>query len=313
MQKNDRIYVAGHRGMVGAAICRALRVEGFENIITRTHAELPLDDQAATRAFFDSDGADYVFLAAAKVGGIVANDTYGGDFIRDNLLIQTNVIDSAHRSGVKKLVFLGSSCIYPKHAEQPIREDSLLTGVLEATNEPYAIAKIAGAKMCDAYRRQFGFDAITVMPSNIYGIGDNFDPQASHVVAGMMRRLHEAKEAGAPSVTMWGTGSPLRELTYCDDLGRACVFLMLNHSAPGLINAGSGEEVSIKQLAGIIAEVVGFEGTIEWDSSKPDGTPRKLMDQSRIKSLGWEPEVKLAEGLRRMYAWWTERDAASDR
>jgi GDP-L-fucose synthase len=305
MQKSDRIYVAGHRGMVGAAICRALRAEGFVNIVTRTHAELALDDQAATRAFFGSEQIDYVFLAAAKVGGIVANDTYGGDFIRDNLLIQTNVIDSAHRSGVKKLLFLGSSCIYPKHAEQPIREDSLLTGVLEATNEPYAVAKIAGAKMCDAYRRQFGFDAITVMPSNVYGVGDNFDPQASHVVAGMMRRLHEAKETGASSVTMWGTGSPLRELTYCDDLGRACVFLMLNHSKTGLINAGSGEEVSIKQLAEIIAEVVGFEGAIEWDSTKPDGTPRKLMDQSRIKALGWEPQVGLAEGLRRMYDWWT--------
>jgi GDP-L-fucose synthase len=304
MQKSDRIYVAGHRGMVGAAICRALKAEGFQNIVTRTHSELALDDQAATRAFFGSEQIDFVFLAAAKVGGIVANDTYGGDFIRDNLLIQTNVIDSAHRSGVKKLLFLGSSCIYPKHAEQPIREDSLLTGVLEPTNEPYAIAKIAGAKMCDAYRRQYGFDAITVMPSNIYGVGDNFDPQASHVVAGMMRRLHEAKEEGASSVTMWGTGSPLRELTYCDDLGRACMFLMCNHSAPGLINAGSGEEVSIKELAGIIADIVGFRGAIEWDSSKPDGTPRKLMDQSRIKDLGWQPEVKLREGLGRMYEWW---------
>ena len=309
MKPNDRIYVAGHRGMVGAAICRALEREGFHNLVTRTHAELPLDEQGATRDFFAQAGIDYVFLAAAKVGGIMANSRYGGDFIRDNLLIQTNVIDAAYRSGVKKLVFLGSSCIYPRDAEQPIREDSLLTGPLEQTNEPYAVAKIAGVRMCDAYRRQYGFDAITVMPSNIYGEGDNFDPEGSHVVAGMMRRLHEAKLSGATTVTMWGTGSPLRELTYCDDLGDACLFLSRHYSDLGPINAGSGEEVSIKDLAGIIAEVVGYGGEVAWDASKPDGTPRKLMDQSRIKSLGWRPSTGLREGLRRMYDWWLGQPA----
>lgn len=304
MEPSDRIYVAGHRGMVGAAICRALARAGFANIVTRTHAELPLDDQAATRAFFEGERIDHVFLAAAKVGGIMANSRFGGDFIRDNLLIQTNVIDAAYRSGVRKLAFLASSCIYPKHAEQPIAETSLLTGPLEPTNEPYAVAKIAGVTMCDAYRRQYGFDAITVMPSNIYGEGDNFDPEASHVVAGMMRRLHEAKLADAPAVAMWGTGTPLRELTYCDDLGAACLFLMQSYSDYGPINAGSGEEVSIRTLAETVADVVGYRGAIEWDASKPDGTPRKLMDQSRIAALGWRPEVGLAEGLRRMYDWW---------
>lgn len=313
MQRSDRVYVAGHRGMVGAAICRALNKAGFENVVTRTHVELPLDEQSATRAFFAAEKIDFVFLAAAKVGGILANDRHGGDFIRNNLLIQTNVIEAAYRSRVSKLIFLGSSCIYPKLAKQPIREDALLTGPLEATNEPYAIAKIAGAKMCDAYRRQFGFDAITVMPSNIYGEGDNFDPEGSHVVAGMMRRLHEARLRGAPSVTMWGSGTPLRELTYCDDLGDACLFLMQNHSDYGLINAGSGEEVSIRNLAQTVAAVVDYQGEILWDASKPDGTPRKLMDNSRIQGLGWRPRVSLEEGLRRMYSWWahTSRDAVT--
>ena len=306
MNKSDKIYVAGHRGMVGSAICRALASAGYENVVTRSRAEPPLDDQAATRAFFADEKIAYVFLAAAKVGGIVANSQYGGDFIRENLLIQTHVIDAAYRSGVKKLLFLGSSCIYPKHAPQPISEDSLLTGPLEATNEPYAVAKIAGLKMCDAYRRQFGFEAFTVMPSNIYGEGDNFDPNASHVVAGMMRRLHEAKLTKAPSVTMWGSGRPLRELTYCDDLADACLFLMREYSEGGLINAGSGEEITIADLAARVAAVVGYDGEIFWDTSKPDGTPRKLMDQSRIHELGWTASVSIDEGLGRMYAWWLD-------
>lgn len=307
MNPNDRIYVAGHRGMVGAAIVRALEVNGFHNIVTRTHAELPLDEPEAVKSFFAEEGIAHVFLAAAKVGGIVANDSYPADFIHQNLLIQTNVIDTAYRSGVRKLLFLGSSCIYPRSAEQPIREDSLLTGPLEETNAAYAIAKIAGAAMCDAYRKQHGFDAITVMPSNIYGVGDNFDPEHSHVVAGMMRRLHEAKLSSAAEVAMWGTGTPLRELTYCDDLGSACVFLMQNHSAPGLINAGSGVEYRLSELAAMVARVVGYEGRITWDHSRPDGTPRKLMSQDRIRALGWQSNIDLDEGLRRMYAWWLSR------
>lgn len=307
MNPDDRIYVAGHRGMVGAAIVRALEANGFHNIVTRTHAELPLDEPEAVKSFFAEESIAHVFLAAAKVGGIVANDSCPADFIHQNLLIQTNVIDTAFQSGVRKLLFLGSSCIYPRLAEQPIREDSLLTGALEETNAAYAIAKIAGAAMCDAYRKQHGFDAITVMPSNIYGVGDNFDPEHSHVVAGMMRRLHEAKLSGAAEVAMWGTGTPLRELTYCDDLGSACVFLMQNHSAPGLINAGSGAEYRLSELAAMVARVVGYEGRITWDHSRPDGTPRKLMSQDRIRALGWRPNVDLDEGLRRMYAWWLSR------
>jgi GDP-L-fucose synthase len=306
MHSDARIYVAGHRGMVGSAIVRALKSEGYQNITTRTHAELPLDDRIAVNHFFAQERPEFVFLAAAKVGGIVANDRFGGDFIRENLLIQTHVIDAAYRFGVRKLMFLGSSCIYPKHADQPITEDSLLTGLLEPTNEPYAIAKIAGVKMCDAYRRQYNFDAISVMPSNIYGEGDNFDPEASHVVAGMMRRLHEAKKTGLISIAMWGSGSPLRELTYCDDLGEACVFLMGRYSETGPINVGSGAEVSIRELAAAVAKVVGYEGEITWDASKPDGTPRKLMDQSRARKLGWTPRIGLEDGLDRMYRWWLE-------
>jgi GDP-L-fucose synthase len=304
MKRDDLIYVAGHRGMVGASIVRALTRAGFTNLVTRSHAELPLDDQAATRAFFEQVRPTYVLLGAARVGGIAANLRYGGDFIRDNLLIQTNVIDAAYRAGTRKLLFLASSCIYPKHATQPIAESSLLTGPLEPTNQPYAIAKIAGIEMCDAYRRQFGFDAISVMPSNIYGIGDNFDPQSSHVVAGMMRRVHEAKVAGAESVTLWGTGKPMRELTYCDDLAEACIFLMKNFSDEGAINVGSGEELSIRSLAEMIAKVVGYDGELRWDTRMPDGTPRKVMDHSRIRALGWRPGVPLAEGLRRTYEWW---------
>jgi GDP-L-fucose synthase len=293
--------------MVGSAIVRALRDAGYDNLVTRTHAELPLDDRDAVRNFFAEEGIDHVFLAAAKVGGIVSNDRYPADFIRQNLYIQTNVIDAAWRAGVRKLLFLGSSCIYPRLAEQPIREESLLTGPLEETNAAYAIAKIAGVATCDAYRKQHGFDAITVMPSNIYGVGDNFDPEHSHVVAGMMRRLHEAKLAGTAEVAMWGTGTPLRELTYCDDLGTACLFLMQHYSAPGIINAGSGEEYRLSELAATIAAVVGYDGRLVWDHDRPDGTPRKLMAQDRIHALGWRARVPLADGLRRMYDWWRER------
>ena len=307
METDSKIYVAGHRGMVGASIVRALNNGGFTNIVTRTHAELPLDDEGAVREFFSCERPDHVFLAAAKVGGIVANATYPADFIVQNLKIQTNVIDTAYRTGVRKLLFLASSCIYPRLALQPIREDSLLTGALEETNAAYAVAKIAGVAMCDAYRQQHGFDAITVMPSNIYGVGDNFDPEHSHVVAGMMRRLHEAKRDGVGQVAMWGTGTPLRELTYCDDLGSACVFLMQHYSEPGPINAGSGVEYRLSDLAARIAALVGYDGDIDWDHSRPDGTPRKLMAQDRIRAMGWSPRVGLDDGLHRMYDWWLAR------
>lgn len=303
MKKDAKIYVAGHRGMVGAAMLRNLQSRGFTNLLTRTSAELDLRDRAATDAFFAEEKPDYIFVAAAKVGGIIANDTLGGDFIRENLLIQTHVIDAAYRNGATKLLFLGSSCIYPKFAEQPIREETLLTGEMEPTNLPYAIAKIAGKVMCDAYRRQFGFNAFTVMPSNVYGVGDNFDPEHSHVVAGLMRRFHEAKSEGAKEVVAWGTGSPMRELVDCDDLADACVFLMENYDEGGLINAGSSQEVSIRDLTEMIAKVTGYQGNIVWDESKPDGTPRKIMDNSKLHALGWKPQVMLEDGLEKMYEW----------
>lgn len=308
MKQDSRIYLAGHRGMVGGAIMRNLQESGYTNIIVQTHDELDLTDGAAVEAFFANEKPEFVFLAAAKVGGILANDTQGGEFIKANLLIQTHVIDAAYRHGAKKLLFLGSSCIYPKHAEQPIREESLLTGELEPTNLPYAVAKIAGKVMCDAYRRQFDFNAFTVMPSNVYGIGDNFDPQHSHVVAGLMRRFHEAKTDNLPQVQAWGTGSPMRELVDCDDLADACVFLMENYNDGGLVNAGSSQEISIKELTEIIAEITGYSGQIVWDSSKPDGTPRKIMDNTRLHELGWEPKTNLREGLEKMYEWFIESD-----
>jgi len=303
MQKDAKIYVAGHRGMVGSAILRNLQTAGFTNLITRTSTQVDLRDRAATETFFADQTPDYVFLAAAKVGGILANDTQGGDFIRDNLLIQTHVIDAAYRHGATKLLFLGSSCIYPKHATQPIHENALLTGELEPTNMPYALAKIAGKVMCDAYRRQFGFDAFTVMPSNVYGVGDNFDPESSHVVAGLMRRFHEAKLANAPEVVAWGTGSPQRELVYCDDLADACVFTMQHYTDGGLINAGTSQEWSIKDMTEMMAEVTGFQGEIVWDTTKPDGTPRKIMNNDKLHALGWQHKVDLRDGLDRMYAW----------
>lgn len=292
--------------MVGAAIVRALEGGGHRNILMRTRAELDLTDQRAVDGFFAEETPDYVFLCAAKVGGIIANSTQGGEFIAENLKIQTNVIDAAWRHGTAKFCFLGSSCIYPREAPQPIRESALLTGPLEETNLPYAVAKIAGHTMCDAYRTQYGWSAFTVMPCNIYGIGDNFDPQNSHVAAGLMRRFHEAKEAGAPEVVAWGTGAPLRELMDADDLGAACVFLMQTYEEGGLINAGSGMEISIRALTEMMADVVGYDGKIVWDPTKPDGTPRKLMDNSKIDALGWRPKTDLRAGLAKMYRWFRE-------
>lgn len=304
MNRNSRVYVAGHRGLVGGAILRSLQNSGYENLITQTHAELPLDDVVSVEAFFAEERPEYVFLAAAKVGGIVANATQGADFIRENLKIQTNVIDAAYRHGVKRLLFLGSSCIYPKFAEQPIREESLLTGAMEPTNLPYAIAKIAGKVMCDSYRAQYGFDAFTVMPSNVYGIGDNFHPEHSHVVAGMMRRFHEARISGAKEVVVWGTGSPLRELIFADDLADACVYLMEKGEVEGAINVGSSEEISIRNLALLLADISGYTGDVVFDVTRPDGTPRKIMDNSKLNSLGWSPKTSVKEGLVRMYHWW---------
>lgn len=310
MQHSDKIFVAGHRGMVGGAICRALTTRGYDTLITRTRSELDLLDRGAVDAFFAAEKPDHVVLAAAKVGGILANDTYRGDFIYQNLQIQTNVIDAAYRAGVKRFLFLGSSCIYPKFAEQPIVEESILTGALEPTNLPYAVAKIAGHVMCDSYRHQHGFDAFTVMPSNVYGVGDNFDPQNSHVAAGLMRRFHEARMAGAAEVACWGTGAPLREMVYCDDLADACAYLLENYDKGGMINAGSGLEYSIKEIAETVRDVVGFEGDLVWDSSKPDGTPRKIMDNTKLRATGWEPKTELREGLTEMYRWFLDNVAA---
>jgi GDP-L-fucose synthase len=306
MGPHDRIYVAGHRGLAGSAILRRLRAEGFDNILTRTHAELDLTDQSAVDAFFASERPEYVFLAAAKVGGIQANNTRRAEFIRDNLLIQTLSIDAAWRNGAKKLVFLGSSCIYPKLAPQPMPESALLSGYLEPTNEPYAIAKIAGLKMAEAYRSQYGLDAISLMPTNLYGPGDNFDLQNSHVLPALIRKFHEAAEANAPTVTLWGSGSPLREFLHVDDLASAAVFLMRNYSSPEIVNVGSGDEISIRDLALLIGEIVGYRGQIVHDLSKPDGTPRKLLDNSRILSLGWKPAISLRDGIASTYKWYAE-------
>jgi GDP-L-fucose synthase len=304
MKSNNLIYVAGHNGMVGSAIVRNLKQQGYTNLIMKSSSDLDLRDKQATEDFFAQHKPKYVFLAAAKVGGIIANDNYGADFISQNLAIQSNVIESSHQFGVKKLLFLGSSCIYPKLASQPMKEEALLTGELEPTNLPYAIAKIAGKIMCDAYYKQYDFDAFTVMPPNVYGVGDNFHPENSHVIAGLMYRFHQAKINKQDKITCWGTGSPFREFIYADDLGDACVFLMKNYSKGGMINAGSGEEISIKQLAKTIAQIVGFEGELIWDTSKPDGTPKKLMDNSKINQLGWKSTTPLKEGLEAMYQWY---------
>uniref|UniRef100_A0A1D1Y1I8 GDP-L-fucose synthase n=1 Tax=Anthurium amnicola TaxID=1678845 RepID=A0A1D1Y1I8_9ARAE len=302
--KSAKVFVAGHRGLVGSAVHRKFLSLGFHNIVARSHHELDLARQADVEAFFARERPRYVVLAAAKVGGIHANSTYPADFIAVNLQIQTNVIDAAYRHGTEKLLFLGSSCIYPKFAPQPISEDSLLTGPLEPTNEWYAIAKIAGIKMCQAYRLQYGWDAISGMPTNLYGPNDNFHPENSHVLPALMRRFHEAKASGAKEVVVWGTGSPLREFLHVDDLADAVVFLLDKYSGLGHVNVGSGKEVTIRGLAEIVKEVVGFEGEIVWDSTKPDGTPRKLMDSSKLAELGWSPKISLREGLADTYKWY---------
>ena len=304
-----KIYVAGHRGMVGSAIVRALRAAGHTSVITRTSAELDLRDGAATRAFLAAEQPAAVVMAAARVGGIKANSTEPYDFLYDNLAMAANVIDGSRRAGVRKLLFLGSSCIYPKMAPQPIREESLLTGPLEVTNEAYAIAKIAGIKLCDHARAQYGCDFISAMPCNLYGTGDNFSLEHSHVLPAIIRKMHEAKLRGDASLRLWGTGTPLREFLHADDLAEACVLLLERYSQAGHINVGSGEELSIRQLAEQIAQVVGFTGRLEFDSSMPDGTPRKLMDVSRIRALGWKHRITLTEGIRGAYAWYLAHSA----
>ncbi|MGE5622070.1 MAG: GDP-L-fucose synthase [Bacillota bacterium] len=317
---NKRIYVAGHRGLVGSAIVRALRKRDYTNIVTRTHAELELTDQAQVRAFFESQSIDEVYLAAARVGGIHANNTYPAEFIYDNLMIQANIIHEAWRAGVKKLLFLGSSCIYPRLAPQPLKEEYLLTGPLEATNEPYAVAKIAGIKMCESYHRQYGADFRSVMPTNLYGPGDNYHPENSHVIPALIRRFHEAKMSGAEKVIIWGTGTPRREFLYVDDMAEASVHVMKLERAvydanttPMLshINVGTGEDVTIREIAELIGSVVGYEGNIEFDTSKPDGTPRKLLDTSKLTRLGWRPGISLRAGLTETYRQFLEHVAAS--
>lgn len=310
MRPESRIYVAGHTGMVGSALVRALRAKGFAHLVLRTHAELDLCDQQAVADFFAAEKPEYVFLAAARAGGIHANATYPVEFLRDNLLIQTNVIDSAWKNGCAKLLFLGSSCIYPKLCPQPIKEEYLLTGPLEPTNEPYALAKIAGVILCRAYRRQYGFDAIAAMPTNLYGPGDNYHPENSHVVPALIRRFHEAKRAGLPDVTIWGTGTPRREFLYADDLADALVFLMREYSGDGPVNVGSGEDLTIMELAALVADIVGFSGAIRLDPSKPDGTPRKLLDVSLLAGLGWRPQTPFRDGLEAAYQWFLEQERA---
>lgn len=301
MDRADKIYVAGHRGMVGSAIMRRLKREGFENIVVATSQELDLKDQQAVAAFFEREKPAYVFLAAAKVGGIMANNTYRGQFIYENLMIQNNVIHHAHLAGVKKLMFLGSSCIYPKMAPQPLKEEYLLTGPLEPTNEPYAIAKIAGIEMCDAYRSQYGSNFISVMPTNLYGPNDNYDLNNSHVLPAMLRKMDEAKEKLLPEVVLWGTGTPKREFLHADDMADACLYLMQHYNEPGLVNIGVGEDISIKDLALLIKEIVGYEGELVFDTSKPDGTPRKLMDVTKLHSYGWKAAISLEDGIRTVY------------
>lgn len=302
MEKHDKIYIAGHNGMVGSSIVRKLQREGFTNLITRSSKELNLINQADVLAFFEETKPDYVFMAAAKVGGIQANNTYKGDFLYDNLMIQTNVIHASYLNKVKKMLFLGSSCIYPKFAQQPISEDSLLTGTLEPTNEPYAIAKIAGIKLCDAYRDQHGCNFISAMPTNLYGPNDNYDLSNSHVLPAMIRKFHEAKLNGGKEVVVWGTGKPMREFLYVDDLADACYFLMENYNDPGAINVGTGSDITIEDLAYLVKRIVGFEGDIIFDTSKPDGTPKKQLNVSKINQLGWSAKITLEEGIRLAYS-----------
>lgn len=309
MNKDSRVFVAGHRGLVGSAIVRRLQAEGYSRLLVRSSGELDLRNQLAVEQFFASERPEFVFLAAAKVGGIVANDTFPADFIRDNLQIQTNVIDAAYRHGVTKLQFLGSSCIYPKHAAQPMPESCLLTGPLEPTNEWYAIAKIAGVKMCQAYRRQYGFNAIAVMPTNLYGPGDNFDLQTSHVLPALIRKFHDARVRGDREVVVWGTGEPRREFLHVDDLADACLFLMRGYDSDQPINVGCGQDLAIRELAAIIRQVTGFAGEVCFDTSKPDGTPRKLLDVSRLNAVGWQPRISLNEGIAATYRWFLDHQA----
>jgi GDP-L-fucose synthase len=310
MAPESRVYVAGHRGLVGGALVRALQAQGFSQLLVRTLAELDLREQQAVRDFFAREQPEYVFLAAAKVGGIHANATYPAEFIHDNLCIQNNIIEAAFRNGCKKLLFLGSSCIYPKLCPQPIKEEYLLTGPLEPTNEWYALAKIAGIRLCQAYRRQYGFDAISAMPTNLYGPGDNFHPENSHVIPALIRRLHEAKTAQAPEVAIWGSGTPRREFLYVDDLAEALVFLMQNYSDAQHVNVGFGSDVTIRELAELTAQTVGFTGTLVHDAGRPDGTPQKLLDVGRINSLGWKAQTDLRDGVEKAYAWFVEQGAA---
>ncbi|HHJ14073.1 MAG TPA: GDP-L-fucose synthase [Gammaproteobacteria bacterium] len=306
MNRQAKIYVAGHGGLVGSAIVRRLRQAGFDNLALRRSRELDLREQQAVRDFFAMEKPDYVILAAAKVGGILANDSYPADFIYDNLMMECNVIHAAHEAGVKKLLALGSTCIYPRMAPQPLAEDSLLTGPLEPTNEWYAVAKIAGIKMCQAYRRQYGDHFIAAMPTNLYGPGDNFDLEKSHVLPALLRKFHEAKENDAPSVTLWGSGKPMREFLHVDDMADACLFLLENYDDAGIVNIGVGKDIAIADLAEIVRDVVGYGGAIEYDASKPDGTPRKLVDASRINALGWHARIGLREGIAQTYKWFLE-------
>jgi GDP-L-fucose synthase len=310
MEKQSKIYIAGHRGMVGSAIKRKLEAEGYNNFVLRTSAELDLRNQQAVTDFFAKEKPDYVFLAAARVGGIVANNTYRAEFLYDNLMIQNNIIHNAYLNGVKKLLFLGSSCIYPKLAPQPLKEEYLLTGLLELTNEPYAIAKIAGIKLCDAYRAQYGCNFISVMPTNMYGPNDNYDLNTSHVLPALLRKFHEAKKGGKSEVVIWGSGTPRREFMHVDDAADACLFLMENYNDAGLINIGVGEDLTIKELAELIKEIIAFEGDIVFDASKPDGTPRKLMDVSKLNNLGWTAKISLKKGIQNVYrdAFLTKRE-----
>ena len=311
MKINSRIYVAGHRGLVGSAIYRLLKERGFENLIIRTHSELELMDAVAVQNFFEETKPEFVFLAAAKVGGIHANSTYPADFIRENLVVQTNVIHESWRNDVEKLMFLGSSCIYPKLCPQPISEKSLLTGELEPTNEAYALAKIAGIKTCQSYNQQYGTNFISAMPTNLYGINDNFHPENSHVLPALIRRFHEAKLADSESVSIWGTGNPRREFLHSDDLADAVLFLMENYNDSEIVNVGCGEDQTIKVLAETIREVVGYSGSLEFDSSRPDGTPQKMLDISKIRVLGWTPEIPLKNGLEQVYQWYIEQKFSS--
>ncbi len=310
MDPKDKIYIAGHRGMVGSAIVRRLQKDGFNNIVTRGSTDMDLREQQPVRDFFASEKPDVVVLAAAKVGGIQANNVYRAQFLYENLMIQNNVIDSAYRNGVKKLLFLGSSCIYPKMAPQPLKEESLLTGLLEQTNEPYAIAKIAGIKMAESYRRQYGVNYISAMPTNLYGPNDNYDLNNSHVLPALIRKFHTAKTTGTPSVEVWGTGSPMREFLHVDDLADACFFLLKNYDEEMFVNIGTGEDLTIKELAEMIKDIVGYNGELKWNTEKPDGTPRKLMDVSRLHNMGWKHRIGLREGITSVYAEFAKSELA---